>query len=784
MTPSRWPDWMEQTIWAKSAAKGESGEPESLARHTWLVLARLIDFIRLRPMLPAQIDIPRLWHILYWAAFLHDFGKAAQGFQSRLRGGPKWEHRHEVLSVLFVEWLAEGLEPDERNWLVAAIVSHHRDAAEIRDRYPLVDEFHDEILSELVTEVDSETLGALWRWLTECGNAWIEDFGLLDLGVRPLTFAARAQALEVVERQGMERLKFWLKSYRRFVQQLERICDVSWTIGTIALRGHIINADHSASAHAPVLPQLECNRKRVLESRNIQESSLFFHQKESGTKAGSALLIAPTGSGKTEAALLWAARQMESDITPPRIFYTLPYQASMNAMKVRLAETFGDRNVGLQHGRGLLALYRLLLERENTPASAAKEARWARNLAELNYPPVRIFSPYQMLKGMYRLKGYEALLTDYHNGLFIFDEIHAYETKRLALILKSMEYLRLHFNARFFVMSATFPTLIRDWLNEVLGQPIVIEADERLFNQFKRHRLFLLEGELTDEWAMQRIVGDVEKGKSVLVVCNRVDRAQAVYDELQERLSDSGVGMELLHGRFNGRDRLFKEQLIRDATGSKSSKRRPIVLIATQAVEVSLDIDLDTIYTDPAPLEALVQRFGRINRRNKQADLAPVYVFSEPSDGQKIYDERLVTRTLAILKREHERPIDEGKIGEWLDEIYEGEIALQWQEEFSREARTFADTCLAPLRAFDSNPELEELFYKAFDGVEVLPESLYGEYQQLREDEPIRAGELLVPIRWGQYHRLANAGMLRPQAKGEPRIARADYTPLRGLDLS
>ena len=81
---SCWPDWMEETLWAKSAQKGAGGKPESLARHTWLVLSRLADFIQLRPALPAQIGAPRLWHILYWAAFLHDFGKAAVWFPKQI----------------------------------------------------------------------------------------------------------------------------------------------------------------------------------------------------------------------------------------------------------------------------------------------------------------------------------------------------------------------------------------------------------------------------------------------------------------------------------------------------------------------------------------------------------------------------------------------------------------------------------------------------------------------------------------------------------------------------
>ena len=93
-------------------------------------------------------------------------------------------------------------------------------------------------------------------------------------------------------------------------------------------------------------------------------------------------------------------------------------------MQLRLMETFGKDMVGLQHGRSLLAIYRQLMEKDHDPKRAARDAKWARNLAQLNYPPVRVFSPYQMLKGMYRLKGYEARLTDYHSAAFIFDEIH------------------------------------------------------------------------------------------------------------------------------------------------------------------------------------------------------------------------------------------------------------------------------------------------------------------------------------------------------------------------
>lgn len=89
MTTPLWPDWLEEIIWAKSPEKGEGGQAESLARHTWQVLKRLAEAIRLRPHLPAALGFPQLWNCLFWACFLHDFGKAARGFQGRLRCGRK-----------------------------------------------------------------------------------------------------------------------------------------------------------------------------------------------------------------------------------------------------------------------------------------------------------------------------------------------------------------------------------------------------------------------------------------------------------------------------------------------------------------------------------------------------------------------------------------------------------------------------------------------------------------------------------------------------------------------
>lgn len=783
MEPYRKIDFLDE-IWAKSPSKGESGKPESLVQHTWYVLERLADFINLRPGLPKACGQPNLWHVLYWSAFLHDFGKVMPAFQGVLRGDvlskEKWSaHRHEVFSLAFVEWIGEGINNEERDYMVCNIVSHHRDADDIGTLYPdILDEDEMDPLADQFEGLPAEHLTALHHWLSQFGWQWAVQLGLDSLEVKPLIFSQQLPSVL----QNINNIRKALCSYQKIVRVLQRKSDHKTCVPFILMRGTLINADHSASAHAKKLPKADFKAQVILDYINMDKNALYLHQCQASETIGSTILTAPTGSGKTEAALLWAANQsVHSEDGLPRLFYALPYQASMNTMNLRLEKIFGDENVGLQHGRSLLALYRMLLEKVDNQEQASQQAKWMRNLIKLNYPPVRVFSPYQMLKSMYRLKGYEAILADYYGAAFIFDEIHAYEVRRLAMIFGMIAYLRKNFQARFLVMSATLPSLIKRWLVEALDSPVEICAGAQLYSQFQRHRLDLIEGEILDEQNMTRITADAVAGKSVLVVCNLVARAQEVFEQLKSRLKNSQIDIELLHSRFNMRDRSAKENVIRKAAGSNSAQRKSMVLVSTQVVEVSLDIDLETIYSEPAPLEALVQRFGRVNRRRMQSHLAPVHVFSQPDDGQFIYDPNLISAAMTILNRESGKPLDENVITYWLDEIYRGDIADTWQKEYDRARKEFESICIQTLKPFQSDKLLEDDFYKAFDGIEILPATLYDEYQLFRIEDPILANELLVPISWGRYMALVKEGRVFPRDKKMPPVVMGTYGSDLGL---
>lgn len=765
-----------QDVWAKSPSVGEI-TGETLVEHTYRVLERVADQYRLRPDLGTRLDSDRFWHRAFWAGFLHDFGKAADGFQRQLRPQAKepWRRRHEVLSLAFIGWVFPE-ESEDWIWIVSTIVSHHRDLDYIRRQYPLnLNSDHDP-LPEMLREIPEDTIEALWRWTASTPAEWVNQLGLQHAEISFPDLIDPESPSDFYVR-GLERVQQALATYPRFVEDLEdEGAETLKTLRALAHRGVMMTADHAGSAHSEAFLANPIPKPDSLV-RKFEVSKLHAHQELCLSTEGSVMFAAPTGSGKTEAALLWAARQsVRGEV--PRIYYVLPYQASMNAMQERLSRFFPG-SVGLQHGKSRFALYKMFLNRDYTPSEAARNTKLANNLTRLHYYPVRVLSPYQMLGTLYRLKGYESALNDVFGSIFIFDEIHAYEVERLALILQMIRYLGRNYGVRFCFMSATFPDILKGWLHEVVPELQELEVPREVFESFRRHRLVLMDGELEDASGLQSILEAAERG-SVLVCCNTVRRAQSVYRQLKH--SGARLHLELLHGRFNARDRVGKEQELLSQMGTRTQPNATgTVLVATQVVEVSLDIDFDTIFTEPAPLDALLQRFGRVNRGRRHT-LCDVRVFREPREKTLPYDELLVQRTLDVLERVDGRSIDEGLAREWLNEIYAGEVAERWKEAFEEQSRIFRRFCVERLIPFQSDKELEKMFYSAFDGTEVVPSSLEKKFKELQETNPLIAGELSVGLSWAQFMRLSREQLVKASEEW-PKIVNAPYDKEFGLIL-
>lgn len=806
----------------KAKSADETGRQQTLAEHTWAVVSRLADQRRLRrSMTVFSYDCQEadVWRRLFCAAFLHDFGKAAREFQQRLverHAGTEWvtaKHRHEVLSLAFADWLSPP-EHEDRPAVLCTIVAHHKDFDDIVAKYGAGWRNKDQKrrVAFLAGQVDEADQQLLWRWANDFVLKWAEALGFTSLGdvtmqpFRPIS----ANAIE----SALDECSDYLLRYEDIMP------DLSALTPDLLHRGLILTADHAASAGTAEFPPMPLTREQA--QRPLAGRSLRDHQAAALlAPQGSAILVGPTGSGKTEAAMLWAATQMEHR-PAARLFYTLPYQASMNAMYERLAMRFFGhteaelrqgvcQEVAVQHSRALLKHFQDYMALDESDARTARRvAKELQNLAQLNFYPIQVFSPYQMLKAAYSLKGYETLLLDYTDALFVFDEIHAYDAKRVALILTFMGWLRRSFGARFLVMTATLPPPLLEQLQATLDVPseAIIRATPQEFERSRRHTVHIVEGCLQEQ-ILNRVQADWRAGRSVLVCLNRVRDAQNVYrmlcDSLQLRTGISGeemaasaddVDIVLLHSRFNGEDRGQKERILlaRAGVGRRSEVTRPFICVATQVVEVSLDVDFDCLYTAPAPLEAMLQRFGRVNRGRSSSALCPVYVFSEPSlPGQPAnylpYEEAMVQTSLDVLRRYcNGKPIDESLVTTMLGEIYTGAIRAQWEQDFNSEAKEFQTSILDTIKPCQSaGPDLYQQFYKMFDGREVLPTTLYQPYLDLRDAEGyLSANRYLVNIAQRQYRKFKGYGLIKQASDQEGEYAdhiNAPYSREYGLDL-
>jgi len=773
---------MFDDIWAKSPID-ESAHGQSLIAHTKAVLDRLVALRDRQPDLGLLCNNHRLWHWAGLACSLHDLGKCAPGFQLMLRSGPRFEERHEVISLALLAPLLSSSVDDDLSWVAAGIASHHRDLAQLRQLYDPGDEAMDlpDGCARLPVALTPQILQQMWLMATEQLIPAARARGLLQPGceeasAQPPEFADFASWVPINVRRALDA-----------VEQLgkQAVGTSKHALACRFLRGLVLLSDHAASADE------EFGEIKALSDPSAMLAALFSgfgsdncyeHQGRAQKTLGNAILVAPTGSGKTESALLWASNRGKHSKGHPSLFYVLPYQASLNAMRARLGRSLGDSSVVLQHSRALQALYRQLLDRGYSSDDAKRTAVRERALARLHTAPIRVTTPYQLLRGAFQLKGHAALWTDAATSTFVVDEIHAYEPVRLGMILEMLSHLAHDLGAGCFIMSATLPSLLRDELHDVANQASHIEASVATFDAFKRHRINVANSDLLDDAQVDEITSAARTGQSVLVVATTVARAQEIWQRLR---SPSRLGpqafVELLHGRFCGRDRFEKEQRVFAAAATGKDRVRPVVLVATQVVEVSLDVDFDVLFSDPAPLEALLQRFGRVNRA-RRLKVADVIIMNRIPESSPVYSEQLVRSAIKILSSVDGEIVNESGIQSWLDQVYSGEFGRQWEEEVKRARRDFRRDVLDSLSVFDSSPELEKRFDSLFDGSEVLPACLLQEYELLSERDPLLAPALLVPVTSGQAAMLQRQGRLRQLADGI-RVANVGYDSELGLAL-
>ncbi|MFY1652760.1 CRISPR-associated helicase Cas3' [Solwaraspora sp. WMMB762] len=764
---------------AKSAQRGRSAE--SLTDHLAATLTAAGELAaRVGRITVVEGAVGRsFWPAVRWAAVSHDAGKVADGFQKMITGrAPTWGQRHEVLSLGFLPLLID----DEalRRWVAFGVLTHHRALVPSADGtgklsigqlyghggLPLAD------FRARIGAVDPAIVAELHRWLA----ATAATAGLPVAAGPSAAAGPQLPDLDVVAAAHTlldETLRYW---------EEQGWAGVDHDLTAILLQGAVTLADHLSSAHGtlhgdqPIGPALAA---RLVGEFTAAGRQLHRHQRQAGDVSGHLLLRAPTGTGKTEASLLWAAAQV-ADLAPavggvPRVFYTLPYLASINAMARRLGALLGDDDlIGVSHSRAASYHLAAAICAEDEPAdgirddderrvAAARKAVSRAAATRLFRETVRVSTPYQLLRGALAGPVHAGIVLDSANSVFILDELHAYEPVRLGYIVASAQLWE-RLGGRVAVLSATLPTALAELFGAAMRAPVHrVSAEPGCVPQ--RHRIGVRNRALTSPDAVDEMRDRLAAGEAVLVVANNVAQAQQLYDELssdarRRHEGDGGADAAiLLHSRFRRGDRSRIERRIINRYGTRAAaavgRRRGGLVVATQVVEVSLDVDFDVLFTSAAPLEALLQRFGRVNRLGARppADVIVHPAAYGPRRGDRsgrdyadgVYPREPVEAGWRILCGHDGQPVDEVQAGGWLDEVYATAWGQAWRADVERERRRFHDEFLSFAEPYADRSPLADRFDELFDGTEAVLQEDLGDYESaLQLADHKAAGRLLA----------------------------------------
>ena len=339
----------------------------------------------------------------------------------------------------------------------------------------------------------------------------------------------------------------------------------------------------------------------------------------------SVILQVPTGSGKTLAALWpflerWALGQ--SDTFPRQCLYMVPMRVLANQFvattRQTIAEEFQlayDPIVAIQTG------------------ARPEDRRFDADLVFTTIDQALssfLTIPYSLGNRQANINA-GAVIGSY----LVFDEFHLFPVDEsgggaLSTTLQILQMLR--GVAPFVLMTATFSSTMIARLATLLdAEPVTLTANEInvLPSQAGKYRSYRF---CPEPLTADNVISDLlaHRHRRVIAICNTVDRAQALAGDLQRDPRMANVTVDLLHSRFYTSDRDTKEDRIRQefGEGRAATADSPMILVATQVVEVGLNITCDAIHTELAPAAAIIQRAGRCARfANESGD---VFVYELP----------------------------------------------------------------------------------------------------------------------------------------------------------
>ena len=692
---------MLDDIWAKKPK-------ETLAEHTDYVVNNLLA---LKERYFEYLPDEQLWEDAFIAALFHDLGKLCENFQDMIQPTRKvdWDNfvRHEFLSGMYL--FGNNIPYYTQNPLsLFAVFSHHK----VLDKELFNKNVH------LKLRIDELVLNDF----LEYARQWIDKYSEVAFSFSENAKRNLKNPYSILFRQQYQRRFFKLvttlqpKDRKQYIFHKALLNIADWTAsGHRHLEpGLIYQKDFLANKIIGKLKEEGKNEiAKKFKYRQFQEDSLV---------PGNVLAIAPTGSGKTEASLLWASQKKEFE----HIFYLLPTRVTSNAIFKRLCNYFGNEKVAIVHSSAFF------LQKEINENYPEKEYAF---IDKAFFKNVTVCTIDQILSQGFNLGFWEVKTFHQLNSRIIIDEIHLYQPYTLGLIIATIIYLQKDFGVLFYIMTATMPSKLRSLLNKYLEMPTYI-PDKELLD--KARNIF----EVRD-CSFEKIKLEIEKAikgnKKVLLVLNTVDSAVAAYEAFKPLFKAKKDKILCYHSRFIQKHRTDKESEIFKMEAQEGG----CLLVATQVVEVSLDIDFDILFTENAPIDAIIQRAGRVNRKRGKKD-TKVIVFQHSEVTEKyVYDlPNILTNTFLVLKENSNKALTESELLLLVDEVYK-DYDVETEESFLKGLRRYKEVQADQNYILDLVSKEGVFTREGLDTVNVIPDNFQ---EELYEKEIMEKSKFEVSI--------------------------------------
>ncbi|AXU29029.1 TPA: CRISPR-associated helicase/endonuclease Cas3 [Clostridioides difficile] len=635
------------------------------------------------------LEVERFWQLLDFVIEFHDIGKAFSPFQKLIRSRMDIEVNepkivthlennigHNYLSPAFIDYRYIDRKKDRelRAVLIQVIVYHHeRDVFIDKDFRNLIQKILDEDLINKGYELQHEFKVRYPIRTEELSNTYLQSV--------------------------IKRIDKNHKYYNLYIM----------------LKGILHRLDHSASAHEIVECNSNMNIGEYTEKHLVKEFGSL-REVQSFAKSNrnkNIILIASTGMGKTETALIW--------IDKDKAFFTLPLRVSINALFDRAKNIIGvgeanDTFLGLLHSTAIDYLEESNQENSNEIVDLAKLLSCKLTFSTID----------QIFKFPFLYRGYEKVYSTLAYSKVVIDEIQAYSPEIAAVLVKGIEMIH-KIGGKFMIMTATMPTIYIDELKkrDVIDSNL---ADLTCNTEKIRHCVSIVENSIDEN--LDKIIQS-GMNKKVLVIVNTVKSAVEKYELIEEIVKTKGVdvNLNLLHSMYIQEDRAKLEKYIKEFANSD----RNGIWITTQLVEASLDIDFDELHTENSTLDSLFQRFGRCYRSREYEENSPnIFIYTEKATGiGSIYDKDIVEKGLELLKT-----FINGKECVKMKEKYKVEMVKILYSKESLEGTAFEKRFTSALNILDTitpyslGSKDAQNILRNIEGYTVIPEDIYNKIEK------------------------------------------------------